>query len=208
MRMWPSKEEQRAKLPKKLSFASKVPSRTPPKFPDFSRKLGKCTENPSPKLQAKHLHLLLQNSGQFQETIFFCVQSPWASFVKCAWAEAVSDIVPFSHGLADVLRRGHCQPLQHLLCQRSGCAALWHEEMPFFPGKLCQGKGKHFPTFLVLREWQSESSPCSGGHGACGGPSPVVDITHKELSSVHTCVYILLITHILCRAGHVANGLA
>lgn len=34
------------------------------KFPDFSCELGKCTENPKAKVQAKSLHLLLQSSGQ------------------------------------------------------------------------------------------------------------------------------------------------
>ena len=115
-----------------------------------------------------------------------------------------SSVAPFSHSPADAVQRP--QPSSGIT--PAGCAALCNEQMPYFPGTLCRGKDKHFPTCLVLSKWQSESTLCSRGCDACGGPSTTVGIIHKEESSVHTCGCILLITHIVCRAGHLAKRLS
>lgn len=134
MRVWPSKGEQRPKLPKKSSFASKeVLCKTPPKFSDFSCELGKCTENP--KYNLKICICFYRTVGSCRR-LFFMQRS---SFIKCGWGEAESSIVPFSRSLAILWE-----------ITIAGRAALCKEEMPYVPAKLCQGKDKHFPTCLVL----------------------------------------------------------
>lgn len=177
MRVWPSKGEQRLKRPKKPSFASKeVLCKTPPKFSDFSCELGKCTENPKPKVQAKSLHLLLQNSGQLQKTLFLCKD------LLLLNAAGVKQRAPSRPSAAawQMLCKGHCHPLGDHHCW---ACCLLQGGNALRSSQVVSGQGQTLPYLPCT--WQSESSLSSRGGDACDGPSTTVDTRSPQFIHVN-----------------------